>query len=123
MNISAMRLFKDALSSFIKKIINLVALRFGAKNIGRIRLDEFLRNGSKTLPIYSAGWHHIGTTKMNDNPKLGVVNSNCRVHGIDNLFIAGSSCFPTAGAANPTLTVIALSLRLSDHIMDLFKQA
>lgn len=104
----------------LKKIAKLIAVRFGAKNIGRIRLDEFLRENSNTPPIYSAGWHHMGTTKMNDDPKKGVIDSNCRVHGIRNLFIAGSSCFPTAGAANPTLTIVALSLRLSKHLMDLY---
>jgi choline dehydrogenase-like flavoprotein len=56
---------------------------------------------------------------MNNDPKKGVVNDNCQVHGIHNLFIAGSACFPTAGAPNPTMTLIAMSLRLSDHIKTL----
>jgi len=53
---------------------------------------------------------------MSDDPKKGVVDANCKVHGIANLFMAGSSCYVTAGAPNPTLTVVALSLRLSDHL-------
>jgi choline dehydrogenase-like flavoprotein len=53
---------------------------------------------------------------MHDDPRFGVVDRNCRVHGIVNLFIAGSSVFPTAGYANPTLTIVALSLRLADHL-------
>jgi choline dehydrogenase-like flavoprotein len=57
--------------------------------------------------------HHIGTTRMHRNPKFGVVNSDCRVHSVPNLFIAGSSVFPTAGWAPPTLTIVALALRLA----------
>lgn len=63
--------------------------------------------------------HHMGTTRMHDDPKQGVVDANCKVHGISNIFVAGSSVFPTAGYANPTLTIIALSLRLADHIKTL----
>jgi choline dehydrogenase-like flavoprotein len=58
----------------------------------------------------------MGTTRMHDDPKLGVVDHNCRVHGLDNLYVAGSSVFPTSGAANPTLTLLALTLRLADHL-------
>ncbi len=58
----------------------------------------------------------MGTTRMSDNPKEGVVNANCKVHNIANLYIAGSSCFATSGAPNPTLTLLALTLRLSDHL-------
>ena len=53
---------------------------------------------------------------MSSNPAHGVVDENCRVHGVDNLYIAGSSVFPTSGIANPTLTIIALAMRLSDHL-------
>ena len=63
-------------------------------------------------------WHHIGTTRMNENPTLGVVDSDCRVHGLDNLFVAGSSVFPTGGATSPTLTIVALGLRLAEHLSD-----
>ena len=62
------------------------------------------------------GYHHMGTTRMNNDPRKGVVNENCKVHGIHNLYIAGSSVFPTSGYANPTLTIAALTVRLSDHI-------
>lgn len=61
-------------------------------------------------------WHHIGTTRMHPDPRRGVVDENCRVHGIGNLFIAGSSAFPTAGNHCPTLTLLALGLRLADHL-------
>jgi len=62
------------------------------------------------------GYHHMGTTRMNNDPKKGVVDENCKVHGIENLYIAGSSVLPTVGYANPTLTIAALSLRLADYV-------
>lgn len=67
------------------------------------------------------GWgnHHMGTTRMALDPRQGVVDANCRVHGIDNLYIAGSSVFPTGGPVNPTLSILALTLRLADHLKSL----
>jgi len=62
------------------------------------------------------GYHHIGGTRMSDDPAHGVVDRDCRVHGYANLFVAGSSVFSTGGWANPTLTIIALALRLGDHL-------
>jgi choline dehydrogenase-like flavoprotein len=53
---------------------------------------------------------------MHDDPAQGVVDANCKVHGLANLFVAGAAVYPTAGCANPTLTLVALSLRLSDHL-------
>jgi choline dehydrogenase-like flavoprotein len=64
----------------------------------------------------TVGEHHLGTTRMHRDPRQGVVDENARVHGLDNLFIAGGSLFPTAGFANPTLTVVALSARLAAHL-------
>ena len=60
--------------------------------------------------------HHMGTTRMSDNPKRGVVDSNGRVHGVANLYVTGSSVFPTCGNANPTWTIVALALRLGEHL-------
>jgi len=62
------------------------------------------------------GYHHMGTTRMSQTPQDGVVDETCKIHGVDNAYIAGSSVFPTAGCANPTLTIAALSLRLADHL-------
>ena len=62
------------------------------------------------------GYHHMGTTRMHGDPRQGVVDPNCRVHGLGNLFIAGPSVFPTGGYANPVLTIVALSLRLADYL-------
>jgi len=60
--------------------------------------------------------HHMGTTRMSDDPRTGVVDRHCRVHGLTNLYVASSSVFPTGGHANPTLTIIALTLRLAEHL-------
>lgn len=64
------------------------------------------------------GGHHIGTARMGNNPYTSVVDSNCRVHGVNNLYIAGAAVFPTSSQANPTLTVVALSLRLAKHLKE-----
>lgn len=60
--------------------------------------------------------HHMGTTRMHRDPSAGVVDENCRVHSVANLYLAGCSVFPTGGTFNPTLTIVALGLRLTDHI-------
>ena len=65
---------------------------------------------------YQYGSHHMGSTRMGSDPKTSVVDKNCRVHGVDNLYVAGSSVFPTSGYATPTFTIVALALRLSDHV-------
>jgi choline dehydrogenase-like flavoprotein len=62
------------------------------------------------------GWHQLGTTRMHDDARHGVVDANARVHGMSNLFIAGGSVFPTGGTTPPTLTIVALALRLAAHL-------
>jgi len=64
------------------------------------------------------GYHHMGTTRMAADPRHGVVGPDNRVHGVDNLYVAGSSVFPTGGWANPTMTIVALSERLADRLTD-----
>ena len=71
---------------------------------------------SRVLSIVNASRHHMGTTRMHADPEHGVVNADSRMHGAANLYIAGSSVFPTSGIANPTLTLIAMTMRLSDHL-------
>ena len=61
-------------------------------------------------------YHFIGTTRMDENPTRGAVNADCRVHGVSNLYCAGASVFATGGHANPTLTIVALAVRLADHL-------
>jgi choline dehydrogenase-like flavoprotein len=67
-------------------------------------------------------WHHMGTTRMHESPKQGVVDADCKMHGVANLYVAGSSVFPTAGANFPTITLAALALRLSEHVVMRVKQ-
>jgi len=62
------------------------------------------------------GGHHIGTTRMAASSTSGVVDRNCKVFGVNNLFVAGSAVFPTSGQANPTLTIVAMALRLAEHL-------
>ncbi|HWW19422.1 MAG TPA: GMC family oxidoreductase [Steroidobacteraceae bacterium] len=61
--------------------------------------------------------HHMGTCRMSKDPDAGVVDRDCRVHGTSNLYVVGSSVYPTGGGCNPTLTIAALSLRLADHLL------
>lgn len=70
------------------------------------------------LPVFESlgSHHHMGTTRMHPDPRQGVVDETCRVHGVDNLYVASSAVFPTGGHANPTLTIVALALRLADHV-------
>jgi choline dehydrogenase-like flavoprotein len=103
----------------VTEAVKLVAQQVGASGIGRVRLPKYmLENEAEPIPdsFVSGCWHHIGTTRMSEDPKNGVVDANCRVHSTNNLYIAGSSCFTTGGCVNPTYTVVALSLRLSDHL-------
>lgn len=85
--------------------------------IAKVELDPPIEGGEWPEGLEKEGtWHHMGTTRMHDSPKQGVVDRNCRVHGMTNLYIAGSSVFPTAGANFPTITIAALTFRLSEHI-------
>lgn len=91
--------------------------------LGRAIPEPWLSDPSvewKTDPLISnhpiGGYHHMGTTRMASTPAKGVVDTNANVFGIDNLYVAGSSVFATSGWANPTLTILALSMRLADHL-------
>lgn len=91
--------------------------------LGTVEPAAWLTDASRawqTDPLISThpigGYHHMGTTRMADSPREGVTDGTGRVHGLDNLYIAGSSLFPTSGWANPTLTIVALALRTADHI-------
>lgn len=90
----------------------------GRRGAGRVQVLEWLRgDDERSWPSFlSGGWHHMGTTRMHRDPKQGVVDANCRVHGIGNLYVAGASVYATSGSANPTLTLVALTLRLADHL-------
>lgn len=70
-----------------------------------------------------AGRHHMGGTRMSLNAAEGIVNTDCRLFAQDNVYIAGSSVFASAGHANPTLTLVQLALRLCDHLDNRLTQA
>lgn len=90
------------------------------RELRRAKLGRLERKlGEEDPPaLFQGAFHHMGTTRMHREASLGVVDANCRVHGVANLFVAGSSVFPTAGCANPTLTLVALAVRLADHLRD-----
>jgi choline dehydrogenase-like flavoprotein len=101
----------------ILRLNKLLAHELGRTGRGRLQLHEWLRDETADWPQDLKGrWHHMGTTRMGDTPQEGVCNPNCKIFGIDNLYIAGSSVFPTSGTVPPTLTIVALSLRLADHL-------
>ncbi|MGB6015039.1 MAG: GMC oxidoreductase, partial [Nodosilinea sp.] len=77
-------------------------------------------NGKPHLKTPAGLAHHLGTTRMSASPRQGVVDENCRVHTVSNLYVASSSVFPTGGYVNPTLTILALTLRLADHLKTKF---
>jgi choline dehydrogenase-like flavoprotein len=85
------------------------------KSLCRFEFDEqsLAQAISESIP---GGGHHIGTTRMASTPRDGVVDRNCAVFGLPNLYVASSSVFATSGHANPTLNIVALALRLADHL-------
>jgi choline dehydrogenase-like flavoprotein len=101
----------------IRHLNTLLARELGRTGRGRLRLHDWLRQDKAEWPRELKGsWHHMGTTRMGATPHEGVCDADCKVFGVDNLYIAGSSVFPTSGTGRPTLTIVALSLRLADHL-------
>ncbi len=80
-----------------------------------------LRTRSEWLASLDWGNHHMGTARMSDDPRKGVVDANLKVHGMSNIYVAGSSVFPTYGAANPTVNLLSLALRLADHLKGMLR--
>ncbi len=96
-----------------------MALVHEFRNIGfgRVEMSDWLSNDAPvTAENLKGNYHFIGATRMSETPRNGVVDADCRVHGIENLYVAGTSLFPTGGHANPTLTIVALAIRLADHL-------
>jgi choline dehydrogenase-like flavoprotein len=96
--------------------VEMLAAEMANRGLGRMRLPLREEIRSWIIGVH----HHMGTTRMHSDPKRGVVDTDCKVFGIDNLFVAGSSVFCTAGAANPTYTLLALALRLANHLRGWF---
>ena len=94
-----------------------VAAEFDRLRLGRLRAADWLdAPGADWQARLADCYHHIGTTRMAATPERGVVDADCAVFGTAGLYVAGSSVFPTSGYANPTLAMVALGIRLADHI-------
>lgn len=100
-----------------QKTIKGAALALGramaGSSLARLRIDDGVLNGDA---IVGEHCHQMGTTRMSQTGATGVVNSDCRVHGVDNLYIGGSSVFATGGGVNPTFTIVCLALRMGEHL-------
>ena len=103
--------------------VDRATVRRGADILGRAlgvaglgRLQDNLDREELQAGFPKPHFHHMGTTRMHGDPKQGVVDADCRVHGVANLYVAGSSVFPTVGNVNPTFTLVALAIRLADHL-------
>ena len=92
------------------RAVELLARLVGQHGIGRVSYHE--------PPEFHYGSHHMCTTRMSADSTQGVVDENCKVHAVANLFVAGSSVFPSAGCGNPTFPLVALAARLADHLVD-----
>jgi choline dehydrogenase-like flavoprotein len=108
----------DQVRDNIVRMHEILSEELGRAGLGRMRLDIDTESDD-WLSSFRGSNHHMGTTRMHNDPSKGVVDANCRAHGIDNLYIAGSSVFPTSGQANPTFTIVALALRMADRIKGL----
>ncbi len=101
----------------VDRTFELIARALHDAGVARVRLPD---------PMRESGWpenlegtyHHMGTTRMHDSPGAGVVDRDCRLHGVANFYVAGSSVFPTSSSNHPTITLTALALRLAHHLID-----
>jgi choline dehydrogenase-like flavoprotein len=102
----------------VSRSLAILAADFAASGVGRLDYDPSLVETEMTR--YGAyGGHHIGTARMGSDPRSSVVDANCRLHAVNNLYVAGSAVFATSSQANPTLTIVALALRLAAHLRNL----
>jgi choline dehydrogenase-like flavoprotein len=98
-----------------RRAVELIRAQVESAGLGKIEWSGDPWDGEwsrRVLPTY----HHMGTTRMHEDPRRGVVDTDCRVHGIDNLYVAGSSVFPSGASNMPTFTIVALASRLAEHI-------
>jgi choline dehydrogenase-like flavoprotein len=97
------------------KCLDLTVREIGASGVGRVKV-LVPEDGGDWLERVVHSHHPMGTTRMHNDPRHGVVDADCRVHGMDNLYVAGASVFPTGGAASPTYSIVAMAIRLADHL-------
>jgi choline dehydrogenase-like flavoprotein len=115
------RLTHDDRMSILRSV-RYVAKQVGQQGLGRLQIDiggfrdaDPGRDDDIDFPV-NTGSHHLGTARMSASPQQGVVDTDCKVHSVANLYIGGSAVFPTSGANTPTLTIVALALRLAEHL-------
>ena len=104
----------------LARLREIVRHEFGRLGLGRLVEPEALGEAGWPASM-TGGMHHMGTTRMHADPRQGVVDPDCRVHGLANLYVGGNSVFPTGGVVNPTLTIVALALRLADHLVQVIR--
>jgi choline dehydrogenase-like flavoprotein len=113
--------FSGLMIENLERSLQLISSQLAARGCGSLVIDpQALAHLADSAKV---GCHHMGGTRMHGDRRHGVVDGNGRVHGTANLFVAGSSVFPTGGAANPTFTLVALSLRLAEHLRRLARAA
>ncbi len=100
----------------IETMTTAAAAEFARLGLGSIEPESWLSDTRRWQDQLVDGYHHLGTTRMAASPRQGVVDADGNVHGVAGLYIAGSSIFPPAGYANSTLTIVALAIRLADHL-------
>jgi choline dehydrogenase-like flavoprotein len=94
----------------------LIVQEFLRKGLPAPKLADWIESGRHDEARFSDVAHPSGSTRMAQNPSEGVVDDNCKIHGIEGIYIAGSSIFPTNGHSNPTLMIVALAIRLADRL-------
>lgn len=110
---------EDTIATF-KTFCLILDSEFKKLNIGKIEWDAWTKEDPETIRHHFIdAYHHMGGTRMSKTPETGVVNSDSRMHDVSNVYVAGSSVFPTSGHSNPTLTFMALAIRLSHHLTSL----
>ena len=118
----------------LRRGMAILAARLAAQGLGRVQVTpdglgidverrryvviDPTADGSDLVDRAAVGFHHMCTTRMTDDPTRGVVDPSRRLHSVANVYVAGSAVFPTGGASTPTLTIVALALRLADHLRD-----
>ena len=102
----------------INKVTTWLSEIVGVYGLGRINIGPDIKNieWTKNNSPIAGGYHHMGTTRMGSNVNESVVDKDCKYHQLNNLYLAGSSVFSTGGSTNPTLTIVALALRLAEHL-------
>jgi choline dehydrogenase-like flavoprotein len=93
-----------------------IAKEMARIGVARVQLKDYILDSTKVIDDFGRHAHQMGTTRMSEDPKFGVVNKNLQIHGFKNIFVAGSSVFPTGGGSNPTMNLVMLAERLGVYL-------